>query len=251
MGYFPTGWQAKNVELTANVTQLMEAERNTRLTPVGKKRGFIQTYIRKVLGCSCILSKGNEPRKYISYMIYTYNPGKMSARYEVQHLELGSPPLTSSHGWKGHCPIQSFNMWMMYSEALRWGPAMLLLGSWKLTLLGLGASRSPRKRGSPAWTSDSCMLRYCGVWWFFGVAMSCWETHLVRQQKIHSLTTKVFLFVKIHSFATWRPWSLPTKVIAGMWLDVWLVPWSIEACDNSEILDARSWREKEEEDAEN
>lgn len=40
MGYFPTGWQAKNVELTANVTQLMEAERNTRLTPVGKKKGI-------------------------------------------------------------------------------------------------------------------------------------------------------------------------------------------------------------------
>ena len=69
IGYFPTGWQAKNVELTANVTQLMEAERNTRLTPCGEKKGnSYRLTICKVLGCSCILSKGNETRTYISYI---------------------------------------------------------------------------------------------------------------------------------------------------------------------------------------
>ena len=84
------------MELTANVTQLMEAERNTRLNTCGVERGIHRDlpFVR-FLGVHVFCHKEMK-RGYGIYIIYTI-PEKMSADKEVQHLEC-SPPLTSSHG---------------------------------------------------------------------------------------------------------------------------------------------------------
>lgn len=62
------------MELTANVTQLMEAGQTHRCSPVGRKGIYTHLLISKVLGCSqCILSKGNETRIwYILYISYIH-----------------------------------------------------------------------------------------------------------------------------------------------------------------------------------
>ena len=154
----------------------------------------------------------------------------MSADKEVQHLELGSPPLTSSHGWKGHCPIQSFNMWMTYCTLKRFVGACHV-AAWQLEVDAFRpwCKQKPEKKRRVTRVGQVTVV-CCGTAEFddfFGLPCHVEKLIWFDNTKYIVWPARFFCWWKFTATLLSRPWSLPTKVIAGMWRDVWLVPWSM------------------------